>query len=127
MEVVIAHLFALFITVPILGWMAVYAAIYLWTGDKPRAFRRAADATTVLFIISVSVFTYEIWRTSLLWGIVLIFTVSGGLISVLQWKWAGDIQLKKLLKGMWRFNFLLFVAAYFVLLFYGIFERLIAA
>lgn len=125
MENVLANLFAAVVTVPVLGWIVVYWITLSWTGYKKRAFRLAADVTTILLMFSVYYIAREIWHVSFLWLILIVIFGSAILFSVLQWKTSEDLYLKKIIKGTWRFNFLLFAMAYIVLSFYGIVNTLV--
>lgn len=121
---VLANLFATVITVPALCWIIVFWISIQWTGSRRHAFHLAADITTIFLIFSVYYTAYEIWHLSFLW--VILFAVLGSaiLFSFLQWRANKELYLSKIVKGMWRFNFLLFAGAYIVLFFYGIVHTL---
>jgi hypothetical protein len=119
-----AYIFATIVTVPLLGLIMTYVATLKLTGDRAAAFRFSADISTVLFMISVYYIMYEIWETSFLWLIIIVFLSTAILFSFLQWKLTEDVRLKKVMKGTWRFNFLIFSAAYLILFTYGLINRL---
>lgn len=119
------NLFATVVTVPVLGWVVIYWITLKWTGRKQRAFRLASDVTTILLMFSVYYFSREIWHVSLLWLVLIVFFGSAILFSVLQWKRSEDLYLKRIIKSTWRFNFLIFSAAYVVLFFYGVVDTLV--
>lgn len=115
---------ATFITVPILGFYFIYLISIKTTKNKKRSVKLAVDASSILFIFAVYYIAYEIWGMNILWVIITIFIVIAILFTFIHWKVSEDIHLYKLIKGIWRFNFLLFFAAYFLLSMYGLFVRI---
>jgi hypothetical protein len=83
----------------------------------------ALDVTTLLLIVCVHYLIIAIWETSLLWLIYIILILTAAAFVVAHWKIKHEIHLTKVFKGFWRFNFLLFSFAYFVLLIYGLILR----
>lgn len=125
MSTVLASIIATFITLPVLAWIVIFFASYRITQHKKRSFQVAVDITTVFFMIACYFLIYEIWHLSMFWMIAIIVLLSGILFSVVLWKVRGDIDTKRLLKGVWRFNFLLFFIGYTVLFVYGLLNRLV--
>ncbi len=49
--------------------------------------------------------------------------VTAMVLVILNWKIKQEIDLKRVVKGFWRFNFILFFTAYIALTLYGIVYR----
>lgn len=120
---IIAAVLATIITIPIIGWYVAYIIHVKITKKKKRAIRFASDMSTILFIVAVYFIMYEIWQRSFL-SVILIVIFSVALIfTLLHYKSAKDIHIPRLLKGIWRMNFLFFFGSYLVLLFFGLIVR----
>lgn len=122
----IADLFATVVTLPVLGWILIYVFTLKMTGSKKRAVRLSADLTTFFFIFSVYFISHEIWHVFFGWLIIAILAITLLFFAYLRWSLMEDLVIKKIIKAMWRFNFLFFGLAYFVLFLYGIFTRLLS-
>ncbi|WP_059170043.1 DUF3397 domain-containing protein [Bacillus sp. FJAT-27445] len=127
MSTILSSIFALFIFLPLLGYLIVFAISKPITGNHRRSVGLALDATTFLLVISVHFLIMTIWESSLLWLILLILLFAGMLSAIIQWKIKGEVVLRKVFKGFWRFTFLLFFIAYVGLILFGLVERAIMA
>lgn len=118
MSSLIAFLLALFIFAPFLPFFAIFLAAKPFFGAEGSV-KLAADCSSVFFMLSVHFLLREIWPNPFLFpaGIFLLF-ISGGIYVYL--KWNGEIPLGKLLRKIWRFGFLVFFAAYVLLVFFGL-------
>ena len=97
----------------------------LVTNNNRKSVHRALDYTTILFIISVHFLIETIWGKSLSWLIILIMILIAMVFVFIHWKVKEEIVLRKVLKGFWRFNFILFLLAYISLTLYGLLHRAI--
>lgn len=120
----IAWVVATFVTLPIFAFYLIYLVSVKTTKNKRKSIKLAVDTSAILFIIAVYFISYEIWSQSLLWLIITLIIVVAMIFTIIHWKVSEDIQLDKLLKGFWRFNFLLFVFMYLILSFYGLVIRI---
>ncbi|WP_017753620.1 DUF3397 domain-containing protein [Calidifontibacillus oryziterrae] len=120
----LATFIATMVTMPILAIFVVYWLSYIVTKDKKRSFRLSVDLSTVFFIIAVHYLVIIIWGNSYLWVILLLLIMIGMLFVFLQWKYNEEIIFRKVWKGFWRFNFLLFSLGYLSLVIYGLVLRL---
>jgi hypothetical protein len=120
----IAWLVATFVTLPIFAFYLIYLVSVKTTKNKRKSIKLAVDTSAIFFIIAVYFISYEIWSQSLLWLIITLIIVVAMIFTIIHWKVSEDIQLDKLLKGFWRFNFLLFVFMYLVLSVYGLVIRI---
>lgn len=118
---------ALFITLPILLYTIVFFAAKQWTKNSRRSMNAAINITTPLLIFSVHFLIIAIWSSSHIWGIMLFMLILGVVFTFIYWKSRDEIYYPKLFLGYWRLNFLVFSAAYIVLLVYGTTSRAIEA
>ncbi|RBW70220.1 DUF3397 domain-containing protein [Bacillus taeanensis] len=121
---IIASLIATFVTLPLLGWIVCYALSLKITKDKKKAFKISVDFTTFLLIIACHYLLYEISGKSFLWVIIITLILTGVLFSFLHWKTKEELKFFKIMKGVWRFNFLLFSISYLLLLMLGLTHRI---
>ena len=115
---------AILITVPMIGYLAVFIISKQITGNHRQSVNLAIDFSTFLLVLSVHFLIVTIWGKSFLW---LILVVLFGLAAVfvwIHWKYKEEIIMPKVFKGFWRFNFLLFFSAYIILVVFGLFQRL---
>jgi hypothetical protein len=123
MMTILTSVISIFFTVPVLGFIAVFFLSKLLTKNSRKSVHIALDYTTILFIISVHFLLVTILGKSYFWLIILIIILSGMIFSVTHWKIKGEIDFNKVLKGVWRFNFLFFFVVYIALTLIGIIER----
>ncbi|WP_102347038.1 DUF3397 domain-containing protein [Bacillus sp. Marseille-P3661] len=112
------------ITIPILVILLVYWITYALTKSKKRAFHLSLDYSTLIFILAVHYLLLIILERSFLWVIFLVLITIGMLFVFLQWKFNDEIVFKKVWKGFWRLNFLLFSLSYVCLVILGLIIRL---
>jgi hypothetical protein len=122
---ILSSIISIFITLPFLGFIIVFFVTKLVTKNTRRSVHRALDYTTIFFIISVHFLIVTIWGKSLIWLIILIMILIAMVFVFVHWKVKEEIILKKVMKGFWRFNFLLFLLAYLSLTLYGLIHRAI--
>ncbi|WP_227935717.1 DUF3397 domain-containing protein [Alkalihalobacillus deserti] len=126
-----SNLFAWFVatvvTIPLLGWYLIYITTVKVSKNKSRSIRLASDWTTVLFMVAVYFIMIELWAKSFLWVILAVFFFIALLFTWIHWKLSGDIHVGKLFRGIWRFNFLLFLCIYVLLSGYGLISRILSS
>ncbi|NSL50769.1 DUF3397 domain-containing protein [Calidifontibacillus erzurumensis] len=120
----IAAMIATIITIPIFAILIVYWVTRWITHSKKKSFHLSVDISTLFFITAVHYLIIAIWGQSFLWIILLLLIVIASVFVFLQWKMNNEIIFKKVWKGFWRFNFLVFSFGYFTLIIYGLFKRL---
>ncbi|WP_273850316.1 DUF3397 domain-containing protein [Guptibacillus spartinae] len=126
MENLLSWIVATAVTAPLLAWYLVYIITVKMTRKKKFSFRLAVDLSTIFFILSVHFILLELVGKSFLWIILLMIIGAAGAFTVLHWKTKDDIQIHKVIKGAWRFNFLLFSTGYVLLLLIGLVHRIIS-
>jgi hypothetical protein len=123
MTSLLSWLFATIVTVPLIGFLLVFSILRLVVDHKRRAFHYSIDITTLLLILSVYFLGQVVFGISLL-APILIFTLVIGIIFIfLNWKVSEEINIRKVIKGVWRCNFLFFLLFYLVFILYGIVVR----
>ncbi|GAE24139.1 hypothetical protein JCM9140_48 [Halalkalibacter wakoensis JCM 9140] len=122
----VASVIATIVTIPLLGWYFIYIVNVKVTKNKSKAIRLASDWTTLLFMVAVYFIMAELWGQSFIWIILAVFFFISIIVTWMHWKVSGDIQTRKLFKGIWRFNFLFFLILYFLLSGYGLISIIIS-
>jgi len=125
MSTIISSVLTIFFTIPVLGTILVFTIIKLSLKTTKKALHKALDYTTILYIISVHFLIVTLWDKSFFWLIILMMLVIAMMFVLVHWKVREEIDVKRVWKGFWRFNFILFFFAYFVLTFYGLVSRAI--
>ncbi|WP_449619290.1 DUF3397 domain-containing protein [Robertmurraya sp. Marseille-Q9965] len=120
MSEIFSNIAAIFVTIPILGYILIFVISKQITKHHRRSVRYALDGSTVLFIISVHFLIMTIWEKSFLWLIILLMLVIGVAVAFLHWKVKQEIDYNRVFRGFWRFNFLMFFSAYVILIIIGI-------
>lgn len=126
MEELLVIIAATLVTIPLIGFYLVYIISVKLLKDKVFALKLAADCTSVLFIIAVYFIIFEIWDLRLAWLFILFFLFTAIAFTFLHWKKYEDIQISKVFKGVWRFQFIFYITIYFVLIIYGLFSEISA-
>ncbi|MEQ2529225.1 DUF3397 domain-containing protein [Robertmurraya yapensis] len=120
MSEIFSNIAAIFVTIPILGYVLIFVISKQITKHHRRAVRYALDGSTILFIISVHFLIMTIWEKSFLWLIILLILMIGVAVAFLNWKVKQEIDYNRVFRGFWRFNFLMFFSAYVILIIIGI-------
>jgi hypothetical protein len=120
----VAWLLATLITLPLLAFYLMYIITVKTIKNKKIAIKRSVDLSTILFIVAVYFIAYEIWSISLFWFVLITIISVAIIFTIIHWKYSNDIHLSKLLKGIWRLNFILFFLVYIILSIYGLLLRI---
>jgi predicted lysophospholipase L1 biosynthesis ABC-type transport system permease subunit len=125
MSTIFSSVLTIFFAIPVLGTILVYSIIKLFLKTTKKAIQKALDYTTILYVISVHFLIVTIWGKSFFWLIILVMLVMAMVFVFVHWKVKEEIIVKRVWKGFWRFNFILFSFTYFFLTFYGLVSRAI--
>jgi undecaprenyl pyrophosphate phosphatase UppP len=118
---IIVNLYAILAVVPVIPFLLVYFGYAAYTGDRKKAFRLAMDVTTALLIGCVAVLFDSIFESSFgLYGILLIMLIGGGLLGNVQYRARGSVDVKRVVRAIWRLGFFLMGLFYVVLMCIGI-------
>lgn len=114
------------VTLPLLGLFIIYIITLKVTQNKKWSFHFSIDSSTLIFILSVNVMIYVIFKQSYLWAIILTLLLIGSGLVLLQWRLFKEVSIRKFLKSFLRVNFILFFLSYIFFMCYGIINRLSA-
>jgi hypothetical protein len=120
---VFSSLIATLVTIPLLGYLAVFIISKQITKKHKRSVHIALDVSTLFFILAVHYLIVVIWDKSYLWMIVLSLLITAVTFIIMHWRIKQEVNLRALFKGFWRFNFLLYFTAYIVLMLIGLVQR----
>lgn len=115
------------ITLPILSFILIFIVSKAFTKNRHRSVRHAIDGSTVFFIIAVYFLNETIWGQSFLWLILLVMIFVAMIVSVVHWKWRGEVDFLRIARGTWRLQFLIFSFGYLILLIIGIIKSIVYA
>ncbi|WP_070120202.1 DUF3397 domain-containing protein [Bacillus marinisedimentorum] len=122
---VLAGVAATLVTIPLLGFAAAFLLFSKMTGNRRKSFLLASDISTFFLIWAVYAMVLVIWEVDVAGYLPLLFIMTIIFFLFMQWRFAEEIHIKKVLKGFWRFNFLLFGFGYVGLVLYGLVMRLL--
>ncbi|MGM9928963.1 MAG: DUF3397 domain-containing protein [Bacillus sp. (in: firmicutes)] len=120
MGTVLSWFIATIVTVPIFGYLIVFIGIKQLTKNHRKAVSIASNCSTFLFIISVHFIVKTIWNISLLWIILLLMIALAMLVVIVHHKLKDDMQIPRIIKGIWKVNGLVFMILYCILMVTGI-------
>lgn len=123
MNTVFSSLIATLVTIPLLGYLAVFVISKQITKKHKKSVHIALDVSTFLFILAVHYLIIIIWDKSYLWMIILSLLITAVCFIIIQWRIKQEINMRVLFKGFWRFNFLLYLTAYIILMIIGLVQR----
>lgn len=109
-----------FVAFPVICYLLIFILSKQMTKKHKLSVHIALDISTLFFIISVHFLIISIWGKSMLSYILLVILFIGVFIVILHWKVKQEIIYKKVFRGFWRINFLLFFCAYLFLMAYGL-------
>lgn len=121
----LSTILTIFFVMPFLGFILVFYIARLVTKNTRKSVHKALDYSTLLFIISVHFLLATIWGKSFFWLILLVMIIIAMGFVLIHWKVKQEIIIRKVLKGYWRFNFIVFFIAYMLLSLYGLLHRAI--
>ncbi|MBP3964231.1 MULTISPECIES: DUF3397 domain-containing protein [Paenibacillus] len=117
----IKNVYAFLAVLPIIPFLLVYFGYGAFTGDKKKAFSTAMDVTTALLIGCVAVLFNKIFHSSFgIYGILLILLLGGGLLGNVQYRLKGNINMRRIMRAIWRLGFFLMSLCYVILMCIGI-------
>ncbi|PKR86957.1 DUF3397 domain-containing protein [Heyndrickxia camelliae] len=120
MGIFLSWIAGVLILIPFIAYLLVFFAVKLITNNHRRAVSYAIDITTLFLILSVNEIAFVLWSHSFLWVIILLLLlIAIGFVFLYRYM-RNEIIYSKVFKGFWRFNFLLFCAAYIILMIYGL-------
>jgi hypothetical protein len=124
MAAFLSSIMATFVTLPMIAFLIFYVFARILTKNGKKAFLLTVDLSTFFFILSVYYLILVIWKKSFMSYIFMILIIICMIFLLLHWKFKQEIDIRKVMKGFWRFNFLFFSFCYICLVIFGLFKRL---
>lgn len=102
--------------IPIIPFFLVYFIAYYVKKDKKTSLMLAMDVTTLFLILSVSALFNIVFRSGFgFYLILLILLIACGLIGSAQTRLKGKVDIRRMLRAVWRLTFAGTGIAYVVL------------
>lgn len=118
--------YALLAMMPILPFAAIYLIGRLATGDRKRSLTLAMDITTALLIGCVAVLFNRLFSNSFgLYGIMLLMLLGGGMIGNLQFRKRGRVDVRMIVRAVWRVGFFVMGTMYIFLMAAGFTQHML--
>ncbi|MFJ7738455.1 DUF3397 domain-containing protein [Lysinibacillus sp. NPDC097287] len=90
-----------------------------------RAFGVASDVTTFFLFFSVPLAIGAVWQINIGGFLVITAIIMAMIFTYVDWRTKKEIEVRALLRKIWRFLFLLLSAAYIIICVVGIIQSLI--
>lgn len=102
----LSNTFIVLAILPIIPFFLVYYIHYFLKRDKKAALLLAMDVTTLFLILAAAALFNIVFKSGFgLYLIVLILLIAGGLIGGAQNRLKGKVDIKRLLRAVWRLAF----------------------
>lgn len=88
--------------------------------NKYKAIGLAADITTFLLLFSIPIALQAVWNIGILMPMLIVVLVIAIVFTYVDWRTKKELEVKPLMKKIWRFYFLLFSITYFIIWIVGI-------
>ncbi|KPN97348.1 DUF3397 domain-containing protein [Lysinibacillus sp. ZYM-1] len=89
------------------------------------AFGAASDVTTLCLFFSVPLGIGVLWRVNVGALLVILAIMMAMVFTYIDWRTKKEIEVKPLLKKIWRFLFLILSAAYIVICIVGVIQSIV--
>jgi hypothetical protein len=121
------YTYAMLTSVVFLIFPFVGLAVYAFGHDKKVAVQRATDITMFFLIGAVAVLYDMIFDTSIkgVWIIIFFLLLLTGLLGNLQNRKRGKIDLRKVIRAVWRLGFITLVIFYLLFMLVGIVQSIL--
>ncbi|GIP51726.1 MULTISPECIES: DUF3397 domain-containing protein [Paenibacillus] len=105
MGILLTSIFVLSV-MPIIPFIIVYFITYYLKKDKKAAVKLAMDVTTLFLILSVSALFNIVFASKFgFYLILLVLLIAVGLIGGAQNRMKGKVDMRRLLRAVWRLTF----------------------
>lgn len=122
---ILANIVASLAILPLISFGIIFVLVYVLTKNKEKAVNWSINMVTILFLISVPLTLQYIWGISLVWLIFLMLLIIAGGLTYLQFLIHGQMNYPKLIKGIVRLTFLLFLPIHVILYLWVVIEAMI--
>ncbi|MFB7158936.1 DUF3397 domain-containing protein [Lysinibacillus sp. NPDC056232] len=110
---------------PILLFVIVYLFSRKVKIRGTHAFGAASDVTTVCLFFSVPLAIGVLWNVNVSALLVTLAVVMAMIFTYIDWRTKKEIEIKPLLRKIWRFQFLVLSTAYIVICIVGVIRSVI--
>lgn len=122
---ILANIVASLAILPLISFGIIFVLVYVLTKNKEKAVNWSINMVTILFLISVPLTLQYLWGISLVWLIFLMLLIIAGGLTYLQFLIHGQMNYPKLIKGIVRLTFLLFLPIHVILYLWVVIEAMI--
>ena len=116
---------ATFVTLPVLALVVIFYLTKQATKKNLLALKRAVDCTVILFMLSVYFIILETWNIDTGWWILLLLLLTTALFTVYHWRNYEEIYTGRLIRGVWRLQFIIYFSLYWILVMAGLFMHML--
>lgn len=116
----VQFLLAIIIICPILAFIAVLLVCRKLRLNKYKAIGFAADITTGLLVFSIPIAMQGLWDIDVMVPMLIVVLMIAIIFTYIDWRTKKEVEVKPLLKKIWRLYFLLFSMTYFIIWVVGI-------
>lgn len=116
----VQFLLAIIILCPILAFIAVLLIGRKLRLNKYKAIGLAADITTGLLFFSIPIAMQGLWDIGVMLPMLIVVLMIAIIFTYIDWRTKKEVEVKPLLKKIWRLYFLLFSMTYFIIWVVGI-------
>jgi len=114
------YLVATIIVCPIIVFITMLLICRKLRVKKYKAIGLAADITTFLLLFSIPIALQAVWNIGILMPMLIVVLVIAIVFTYVDWRTKKELEVKPLMKKIWRFYFLLFSITYFIIWIVGI-------
>lgn len=111
----VQFLLALLIICPILAFIIVLFVCRRLRMVKHKAIGLAADVTTCILFLSIPIAVRGLWELSIFIPTVMFALVVAIIFTYIEWRTKKEIEVKPLLRKIWRIYFLLLSIVYCII------------
>lgn len=116
----VQFLLAIIILCPVLAFIAVLLICRKLRLNKYKAIGLAADMTTCLLFFSIPIAMQGLWDIGVMLPMLIVVLMIAIIFTYIDWRTKKEVEVKPLLKKIWRLYFLLFSMTYFIIWVVGI-------
>lgn len=120
MMLFVQFLLAIIILCPVLAFIAVLLICRKLRLNKYKAIGLAADMTTCLLFFSIPIAMQGLWDIGVMLPMLIVVLMIAIIFTYIDWRTKKEVEVKPLLKKIWRLYFLLFSMTYFIIWVVGI-------
>ncbi len=112
---VVQFVLATIILCPILAFIVTLIICRKFRLDRQKAIGYSSDITTGLLLFSVPIAIRALWNLSVVIPVLVTALIVAILITYIDWRTKKEIEIKPLLKKIWRIYFILLSITYFLI------------